>query len=105
VTPRTLRKLRSYFSLVDHEPGRLRLRVSPRILLCREALRFRRFKGHRFRGILGRSFDPVSRIVTLEYDTDHLPPALVDDLVEARSDDEIASVADRVTSLIGIRLP
>jgi hypothetical protein len=77
MTLQELLELRALLSIAHHVPGRLRLRLDPRIRAHPAAKELESWSANGT-GILSTRINPIARSLVVEYDPKRIDPALLD---------------------------
>ncbi|MBE3606946.1 hypothetical protein CCAL13119_08390 [Campylobacter sp. RM13119] len=87
-----LMQISSYFSKIAHTPGRLRVRVDPKIKDLSQSVNLGELDSviAKINGIKNVKFNKIIGSVTIEYDNEILPKILWDDLLEGQNLDQIS---------------
>ncbi len=97
-------ELRSYFSLVRHSPGTLKVRFNPRVAFHPHAARMRGYK-LRPKGVRSTRVNPLTRSLKIYYDAGRIPPSLIDDFFSACDTVRFRSVVFDLCRHMEIELP
>lgn len=102
VTAEKLVELGSYFSIVHHIKGRIRLRVSPKIKEHKHHVGIEDIEAlpARINGIKSIKINKVIGSLTVEYDHAIFPDHLWENLVKGEKLDEIITIIDQLAKEI-----
>lgn len=102
VSAEKLIELGTYFSIVHHIKGRIRLRVSPKIKEHRHHVGIEDIEAlpARIEGIKSIKINKVVGSLTVEYDHAIFPDRLWENLVAGKELDEIVSIIDQLAKEI-----
>lgn len=94
INAQKLISLASYFTIVHHIKGRIRVRVSPKIKECGEAITLEDIESlpHKIEGIKSIKINKIVGSVTIEYDPIIFPSCLWENLVHGKELNEIVSL-------------
>lgn len=86
--------LATYFSIIHHIKGRIRLRVNPKIKECREDVSIEDIEAfpQKIKGIKSIKINKIVGSLTIEYDHTIFPTHLWDNLVQGKELDEILKI-------------
>jgi len=101
IDPQKLIELSSYFSIIHHINGRIRLRVSPKIKeLNSENISLNDIESlsEKINGIKNIKINKIVGSITIEYNNAIFPDSLWVDLVEQRNLDEIAVLLNTLSN-------
>jgi len=93
-----LDELRSYFTLIHHTKGRLRLRISSKIKSEKQNLKLEDVDSYvlKIKGIKSLKINKLIGSLTIEYDNDIFPKNLWDDLLEGKNLEKICQIINKV---------
>ncbi|AHJ13992.1 HMA2 domain-containing protein [Sulfurospirillum multivorans] len=102
VTAEKLVELGSYFSIVHHIKGRIRLRVSPKIKEHKHHVGIEDIEAlpARINGIKSIKINKMIGSLTIEYDSAIFPDHLWENLVKGEKLDEIITIIDQLAKEI-----
>jgi len=91
-------KIASYFTVIAHTPGRLRVRVSPKIKNESGNITLEDIENlpNKIDGINSIKIKKIIASVTITYNPSVFPPELWDDLIENRNLDEISKLINNL---------
>lgn len=81
-----------FFSTISHTPGRIRVRVSPKIKQLNLELGQIDKDVKSISGIKNVKFNQIIGSVTIEYDKEQIAPSFWDDLIAGKNSDEIMGI-------------
>lgn len=97
--------LRHLVSIAHHVPGRIRLKLDPRILGHPAAATLASLSGGKPEaGLLDARLNPMARSLVLEYDVNRLSPEEFTAFLTDKDEQKALSLARKVASLLGIQL-
>lgn len=106
MTREELLELRSLMSIAHHIPGRLRLRLDPRIRQHPAAGALENLTKHNPDSPLtGVRINPMARSLVLGYDAERIDPAMLEEFLTSGNMERVNAVADDVATMFGIQLP
>lgn len=87
-------KIANYFSIIAHTPGRLRVRVNPKITKEGGNLTLADIENlpNKIDGIKGIKIKKIIASVTITYDANVFRPSLWEDLIAQRNLEEVSSI-------------
>lgn len=91
-------KIASYFSVIAHTPGRLRVRVNPKIKEQKGNISLQDIESlpEKINGIKSITIKKIIGSVTIMYDPDIFLPSLWDDLIQGKNLDEITTLINKL---------
>lgn len=98
ITTEDIIKIASYFSIVAHSPGRLRVRVNPKITKESSSISISDIEElpKKIDGIKNIKINKIIASVTITYDPKVFKPSIWEDLVEKRNLDEITEIINNL---------
>ncbi|OCL82171.1 hypothetical protein [Arcobacter porcinus] len=95
----TIIKIASYFSIIAHTPGRLRVRVNPKIVKESDNISLGDIESlpSKISGIKDIKINKIIASVTIIYDPDIFNPSLWEDLIKQKN---ISEISDIINNLI-----
>ena len=106
MTRQQLLELRSLLTIAHHIPGRLRLKLDPRIREHPAADVLRRLDTQRQdTGLMDVRINPVARSLVLGYDAGRISPSVLEDFLTSPNMERVNQLADNFAALFGVRLP
>ncbi|WP_169752390.1 HMA2 domain-containing protein [Campylobacter mucosalis] len=102
ITPEILTKVASYFTTISHTPGRLRVRVSPKIKELSDTTDLSKLDETiaKINGIKEVKFNKIIGSVTIQYDSEIFTKNLWDDLLGGKNLDHLANKINAVARSI-----
>jgi hypothetical protein len=91
-------KIASYFTIVAHSPGRLRVRVNPKIKNENSNISIEDIEQipNKIKGIKNIKVNKVIASVTITYDANIFKPEVWEDLINKRNLDEITQIINNL---------
>lgn len=91
ITSQKIVEIASYFSIVHHTPGRLRVRVNPKIKELSSELSIEDIEqlSKKINGIKNIKINKIVASITIEYDNAIFPKKMWEDLIERKNLEEI----------------
>lgn len=91
-------KMSSYFSIISHTPGRLRVRVSPKIVENKGNISLKDVESlpKKISGIHEITIKKIIASVTIKYDPKVFAPRLWEDLIAKRNLDEVKEIINNL---------
>ncbi|AXX87923.1 hypothetical protein AMRN_2211 [Malaciobacter marinus] len=91
-------KIASYFTIVAHSPGRLRVRVNPKIKNENSNISIEDIEQipNKIKGIKNIKVNKVIASVTITYDANIFKPEVWEDLINKRNLDEITKIINNL---------
>jgi hypothetical protein len=91
-------EITSYFTIIHHIKGRLRVRVNPKIRELEDDVKMSDIEGlaHKIEGIKKIKINKVVASVTIEYDSEIFPMQLWEDLVAQRNIEELTQKINKL---------
>lgn len=91
-------KIASYFSIIAHSPGRLRVRVNPKIKSEGGSITIEDIEDlpNRIKGIKSIKVKKIIASVTITYDPSIFAPALWEDLVKGQNLEELTQLINNL---------
>ncbi len=91
-------KIASYFTIVAHTPGRLRVRVNPKIKKEKGNISIEEIENlpHKIEGIKSITIKKIIASVTIIYDPNIFAPKLWEDLVKNENLEELTKFINRL---------
>lgn len=91
-------KIASYFTIVAHSPGRLRVRVNPKIKNENNNISIEDIEQipNKIKGIKNIKVNKVIASVTITYDANIFKPEVWEDLINKRNLDEITKIINNL---------
>ncbi len=91
-------ELSSYFTIIHHIKGRIRVRVNPKIKECGKEISIEEVENlpQKIEGIKSVKINKVVASMTIEYDAEIFPPYLWDNLIAQNALDEIVPIINRL---------
>lgn len=100
-----LLQLRSYFTLKDHVPGRLRIRVDPRILAFPHLRELKTLASeHRGKRLGKTSLNIFTQTLTLDYDASRVDSALLEGFLTDQDETKVLRDAVAFAETLGISI-
>lgn len=96
----TVAKLRKYLSVKHHIPGRIRIGFDKSIITDPEALALVKSAPKMPDAVKKTSLNIFSKSMVIEYDEKKVPPQLLEDLINAPSDDAASAIVEKLYSLL-----
>ena len=96
----TVVKLRKYLSVKHHIPGRIRISFDKSIITDPEALALVKSAPDMPEAVKKTSVNIFSKSVVIEYDAKKVPPELLEELVNAPTDEEAESALKRLYDVL-----
>ena len=98
IKTQTLAQVASYFSMIAHTNGRLRVRVSPKIKELSSSVNLASLDDMiaQINGIKNVKFNKIIGSVTIEYDHEIFPKNLWEDLLKGQNLEEISAKVKEV---------
>ena len=98
IKTQTLAQVASYFSMISHTNGRLRVRVSPKIKELSSSVNLASLDDMiaQINGIKNVKFNKLIGSVTIEYDHEIFPKNLWEDLLKGQNLEEISAKVNEV---------
>ena len=96
----TVAKLRKYLTVKHHIPGRIRITFDKAIVTDLEALQLVKSAPEMPDAVKKTSLNIFSKSIVIEYDAQRVPPDLLEELINASSDDEAAQIVEKLYSLL-----
>ena len=98
-------ELRPLITIAHHVPGRIRLRLDPRILQHPAASALASLsEGQTDTGLLSARLNLLARSLVLEYDTTRISPDELIAFIDGSDPDNDVPLARKMASLLGIQL-
>jgi len=94
ITPEKLVQIASYFSVISHTKGRLRVRVNPKIKNEMNEVSIEDIQNlsKKIEGIKNIKINKIIASVTIEYDNDIFPKQQWDNLINGENLDEVMQI-------------
>ncbi|WP_404318518.1 HMA2 domain-containing protein [Malaciobacter canalis] len=91
-------KIASYFTIVAHSPGRLRVRVNPKIKNENSNISIEDIEQipNKIKGIKNIKVNKIIASVTITYDANIFKPEVWEDLINKRNLDEITQIINNL---------
>lgn len=96
----TLAQLRGYLSVKHHLPGRIRIKFDKALLVNPEALKMAKSAPEMPDAVTNTSVNIFSGSIVVEYDADQIDPSLLEELINAPSDEAAADVLERLHAVL-----
>ncbi|SIN98920.1 HMA2 domain-containing protein [Halodesulfovibrio marinisediminis] len=96
----TVAKLRKYLTVKHHIPGRIRITFDRAIITDPEALKLVKTAPKMPDAVKKTSVNIFSKSLVIEYDADRIPPQLLEDLINAPSDEAASVIVEKLYSLL-----
>ncbi|OBQ56866.1 HMA2 domain-containing protein [Halodesulfovibrio spirochaetisodalis] len=96
----TVAKLRKYLSVKHHIPGRIRITFDKSIMTDPEALALVKSAPAMPDAVTKTSLNIFSKSIVIEYDAKRVPPELLEELINAPSDDAASAVVEKLYSIL-----
>lgn len=93
--------MRSLVDVVHHVPGRLRLRLDPRLRDHPAAREFGQWRGNGT-GILATRVNPVARSLVVEYDPKRIDPTALEDFLASSDAARVRQLAETLAMVFGV---
>lgn len=97
---KTVAALRKYLSVKHHIPGRIRIVFDRSIMIDPEALALVKSAPEMPDAVKKTSVNIFSKSVVIEYDANKIPPSLLEDLVNAPTDDVATEIVEKLYALL-----
>lgn len=98
ITPQKIVEIASYFTVIAHTKGRLRVRVNPKIKdeVSDVSLSDIETLPNKINGIKKIKINKIIASVTIEYDNDIFPKDKWDDLIKGQNIDEVVEIIEKL---------
>ncbi|MGB5868068.1 MAG: hypothetical protein WBG69_09385 [Arcobacteraceae bacterium] len=98
ITPQKIVEIASYFTVIAHTAGRLRVRVNPKIQneVTDVSLGDIETLPNKINGIKKIKINKIIASVTIEYNNDIFPKRLWDDLIKGENIDEVIQIIENL---------
>jgi len=98
ITPQKIVEIASYFTVISHTKGRLRVRVNPKIKdeVSDVSLSDIETLPSKINGIKKIKINKIIASVTIEYNNDIFPKDKWDDLINGENIDEVVEIIERL---------
>lgn len=98
ITTEDIIKIASYFTIIAHTPGRLRVRVNPKIKNEGGNITLSDIENlpSKIDGIKEIKIKKIIASVTITYDANIFKPSLWDDLIASRNLEEVSSIINKL---------
>jgi trimethylamine:corrinoid methyltransferase-like protein len=98
---RELLEMRALVDVAHHVPGRLRLRLDPRVRDHPAASEFGEWSANGS-GILATRLNPMARSLVVEYDPKRIDPATLENFLAGADDAQAAALAETLAKVFGV---
>jgi hypothetical protein len=98
---RELLEMRALVDVAHHVPGRLRLRLDPRLREHPAAREFGAWSANGS-GILATRLNPMARSLVVEYDPKRIDPATLETFLVGADDVQAAALAETLAKVFGV---
>lgn len=96
--------LRQYIAIAHHVPGRVRLKIDPRILAHPAARMLAGLSGNRPEvGLLGVRLNILARSLIIEYDSKRIHPDDLEAFFTSSDKERVTALAEKVGALLGVQ--
>lgn len=96
----TVAKLRKYLSVKHHLPGRIRIAFDKSIITDPEALALVKSRPKMPDAVKKTSLNIFSKSIVIEYDENRIPPQMLEDLINAPSDEVASGIVETLYALL-----
>ena len=98
ITPQKIVEIASYFTVISHTKGRLRVRVNPKIQneVSDVSLSDIETLPNKINGIKKIKINKIIASVTIEYENEIFPKDKWDDLIEGQNIDEVIEIIENL---------
>ena len=98
ITPQKIVEIASYFNVISHTKGRLRVRVNPKIQneVTDVSLSDIETLPNKINGIKKIKINKIIASVTIEYDNEIFPKDKWDDLIQGENIDEVIEIIENL---------
>ena len=98
ITPQKIVEIASYFTVIAHTKGRLRVRVNPKIKdeVSDVSLSDIETLPNKINGIKKIKINKIIASVTIEYDNDIFPKDKWDDLIKGQNIEEVVEIIEKL---------
>ena len=96
----TLAGLRSHLEIKHHIPGRIRIKFDLALTTDPTMLRMARDRGELPPGVRSARLNAMARSVVIEYDAEHIPPELLEELVTTRGQERAEALLRELDAIL-----
>ena len=98
ITPQKIVEIASYFTVISHTKGRLRVRVNPKIKneVSDVSLNDIETLPNKINGIKKIKINKIIASVTIEYENEIFPKDKWDDLIKGQNIDEVVEIIEKL---------
>lgn len=101
MTMQELLELRSLISIAHHVPGRMRLRLDPRLRDHPAAGELARIESNGS-GVLSTRFNPMARSLVVEYDPGRIDPSVLESFLTTSETERAQILAESLAQVFGV---
>ena len=98
---RELLEMRNFVDVAHHVPGRLRLRLDPRVREHPASREFGQWSANGS-GILSTRLNPMARSLVVEYDPKRIDPVALENFLVGADDAQAAALAETLAKVFGV---